>query len=447
MTDLKNVEAKLWNIECIWHDSGMDGTQYVGSTLYIMCLKKMIEENTCTNPDLMPSIVELTRVLYRPVTTDDIDIIRNASSILEETYHVKKGLLSDVLSAYRSEEEAWKKAFLSVVSEVSGIVVDEEGYYPYATKLINSVNKDKRNVAERTSSGAVADLLGIAANVKEGETVLDGTIGYGYSAIKCIKGKKDVTLYGVDINTDSIQVATLYMILSDVRFDVEQGDFTAMDAVYEADKVVMDIPFGMRARNDLAGYQYQRANKWMDTDSCKEMECLFMASALDSMKTDGRFVVIVPQGILFKQEKAVSTFRRNLVKEGLLKAVVALPPVYNSTMVSTAMLVFERGNEDVLFVDGSSLITRERRNDAYITEENKEKLSEILENKETVEGVSFVVSNSEVEKTGDWSIGKYILKDDAVELRSLSEINKELKRLYKRFEDLQAESNSIKIFS
>lgn len=448
MADYTKVEKYIWDIANIWHNAGMDGTQYVGSTLFIMCLKKMVEENACTNPDYMPSIVELTKVLYRPVSTEDIEVIRRASEILEETYHVKRGLLTDVLSSFRSEEEAWKKAFLGVVSATADIVADEDGYYPFATQLINIASKDaRRNTAEKISSNAVADLLSIAANVQEGETVLDGTIGYGYSAINCIRGKKDVTLYGVDINTDSIQVATLYMILCGVHFDVMQEDFTAMDSAYVADKVVMDIPFGMRAMNELAGYQLHRAKKWMESDSCKEMECLFMASALDAMEDKGRFVVIVPQGILFKQTKALSTFRKNLVKEGLLKAVVSLPPVYNSTMINTAMLVFEHNNEDVLFVDAATLVQRERRNDAYITEENKGRLRDILEEKKVVEGISFRIPNAKVLETGDWSISKYIDVDEIVELRPIAEINKELQQFYKRLDELNTESNSIKLFS
>lgn len=448
MADYTKVEKYIWDIANIWHNAGMDGTQYVGSTLFIMCLKKMVEENACTNPNYMPSIVELTKVLYRPVSTEDIEVIRRASEILEETYHVKRGLLTDVLSSFRSEEEAWKKAFLGVVSATADIVADEDGYYPFATQLINIASKDaRRNTAEKISSNAVADLLSIAANVQEGETVLDGTIGYGYSAINCIRGKKDVTLYGVDINTDSIQVATLYMILCGVHFDVMQEDFTAMDSAYVADKVVMDIPFGMRAMNELAGYQLHRAKKWMESDSCKEMECLFMASALDAMEDKGRFVVIVPQGILFKQTKALSTFRKNLVKEGLLKAVVSLPPVYNSTMINTAMLVFEHNNEDVLFVDAATLVQRERRNDAYITEENKGRLRDILEEKKVVEGISFRIPNAKVLETGDWSISKYIDVDEIVELRPIAEINKELQQFYKRLDELNTESNSIKLFS
>lgn len=448
MADSMNVENFIWNIADSWRCAGMDWERYVGSTLYIMCLKKMVDENACKNPDYMSSIVELTKVLYRPVATEDIEVFRRMSGVLEETYHVKSGILSDILSSFRSEEDAWKKAFLRTVSVIADIVIDEDGYYPYAKKLIGMASKNGgKNAGGYASSNAVAELLSIAANVQDGDTVLDGTIGYGYSAVNCVRGKKDVILYGIDINTDSVQVATLYMILSGVRFNIMQEDFTEMGVVHSAKKVVMDIPFGMRTMNELEGNQLYRVEKWMDTDSCKEMECLFMASALDAMTDKGRVVLIVPQGILFKQSKALSTFRRNLVKEGLLKAVVSLPPVYNSTMINTAMLIFEHNNENVLFVDGSSLIQRERRNDAYITEENKKKLGDIIEGKREVDGISFIVSNAEVIQTGDWSISKYIDINDEVEFRPISEINKELKQLYKRLDELNAEIYNEKLFS
>ncbi len=445
MANIKTVEKYSSDISSIWHDAGMDGTEYVRIALFIMCLKKMIEENACTNPEHMPAIVKLTKSVYHPVSAEDIEVIRGAFELLEKAYNIKRGLLSDALNSFRSEEKAWENAFLGVVSATANIEVDEDGYYPYASKLINMASKDKRDTAEKISSNAVAELLGIAANVRDGETFLDGTIGYGYSSVHCIRGKKDITLYGVDIHTDSIQMATLYMVLCGVTFDLTQGDFTAMRSEYVADKVVMDIPPGMRAMHELTGYQLQRTRKWMGTDSCKEMECLFMTAALDAMKDNGRFVVIVPQNILFKQTKALSTLRRNLVKKGLLKAVVALPPVYNSTMVDTAMLVFEQGNEEVLFVDASSLVTRERRNDAYITEENKKTLGDILENKTEVENISFRVSNADVLETGDWSISKYNVREKGIELRSVAEIEKELRVCYKKLDELNAESCSIKL--
>ena len=131
----------------------------------------------------------------------------------------------------------------------------------------------------------------------------------------------------------------------------------------------------------------------------------------------------------------------------MLKAVVSLPSVYNSTSMNTTMLVFERNNNDVLFVDASSLISRERRNDAVITAENKEKLRDILENKKEVKGISFLVPNTIVLEVGDWSIARYQNSVERPQLRSVSEINKELEQRYKRLDELNAMSQTISLFS
>lgn len=134
------------------------------------------------------TFVALTKVLYHPTSPSDIDIIRNASRVLEETYHAKEGLFTDVLSTYRSEEESWKKAFLDIVAATAEIEIDEDGYAPYVQQILYYASKDGRDKAEKISSNAVADLLSIGADIKDGDTVLDGAIGYGYSAMKCIQG-------------------------------------------------------------------------------------------------------------------------------------------------------------------------------------------------------------------------------------------------------------------
>lgn len=448
MVQDQNIEKYLRDTTNIWRKYGFDSTQYTRCMLYIMCLKKMIEENACLNPNYMGNIIELTRVLYRPISPDDIEVLRKSTDIVEETYGIKRGLLTDVLNPLRHQEESWKKAFLEIINATSEIEANESDYCLYALQLIYNAGKGGIRNGDRVSSSAVAELLSVAANVKEGESVLDGTIGYGYSAMKCIEGKKNISLYGVEINTDSIQVITLLMILkSDVTFEVIQEDFTAMMSFCDIDKVVMDMPFGMKTTNELVGYQWDKARRWMDSDTCKEMECLFMAGALDALNEKGRFVTIVPQGILFRQTKALSTFRCNLIKQGMLKAVVSLPSVYNSTSMNTTMLVFERNNNDVLFVDASSLISRERRNDAVITAENKEKLRDILENKKEVKGISFLVPNTIVLEVGDWSIARYQNSVERPQLRSVSEINKELEQRYKRLDELNAMSQTISLFS
>lgn len=437
-SDEKTVKA-VYDLMSIWHKAGFDATQYVGPMLYVMCLKKMIDENACKNPEHMGTILDITKIIFRPTSFEDIETLRKGAGVLEETYSLENGLLQEVLSTSRYQEEHWKKTFLYVVTAIS----EMENYGDIAQYMLYKISNERGN--ERVSSYTVAELLKIAANVRDGESVLDGTVGYGYSAVECIKGK-DVNFCGVDIRLEAIQNTAMYLILSNVDdFTLMTEDFTSINTAGSHDKVIMDIPFGLKV-NELIGYQTVRARNWMDDNVCKEMECLFLAEGLESLNDNGRMVVIVPQGFLFKQSKALSVFRENAVKRGMLKAVVSLPSVYNYTTINTTMLVFEQGNQDVLFVDASKLIQRERRMEPTFTDENKQLLQDILENKQVISEVSFRVINDEVLAVGDWSIARFKKEESKTAFRSLEEINGDLTRCYAKLAELNDSNNKLSLF-
>lgn len=437
-SDEKTIKA-VFDLMSLWHKGGFEATQYVGTMLYVMCLKKMIDENACLNPEYMGVVLELTKSLFRPTTYDDIETLRKGVEVLEETYSLRQGLLQDVLSPSRCQEEQWKKTFLGVIAAITEL----DNYGELAQYMLYTISKDRGN--EKVSSYTVAELLRIAANVQDGDSVLDGTVGYGYSVVECIRGK-EVEFYGNDIRLEAIQNTAMYLILSEVKnFTLATEDFSGVNTSGIHDKVIMDIPFGMKV-NELIGYQTVRCREWMDNVQCKEMECLLLASGLECLNDKGRMAVIVPQGFLFKQSKALSVFRENAVKRGMLKAVVSLPSVYNYTTINTTMLVFEQGNTDVLFVDASKLIQRERRMEPIFTVENKQLLSDILENKQVVDGISFAVANDEVLNVGEWTIARFQKTENATRIRNLDEINAELMACYDKLDVLNRNSSSLRLF-
>lgn len=438
-SDERIIKA-VYDLMSHWHKAGYDATQYVGTMLYVMCLKKMIDENVCLNPGYMSIILELTKSLFRPTTIDDIETLRKGAEVLEETYSLRQGLLQDVLNPTRYQEEQWKKTFLGVIAAITEL----DDYGEVAQYMLYKISSDRGN--EKVSSYTVSELLRIAANVHDGESVLDGTVGYGYSAMECIRGK-EVEFYGNDINIEAVQNTAMYLILSGVKkFTLATEDFTGVNTSGMHDKVIMDIPFGLKV-NDLIGYQTVRCREWMNNVQCKEMECLLLASGLECLNEKGRMVVIVPQGFLFKQSKALSIFRENAVKRGMLKAVVSLPSVYNYTTINTTMLVFEECNSDVLFVDAAKLIQRERRMEPTFTEESKQLLQEILEEKQVVEGVSFVVANEEVLSVGEWTITRFQKTESTTSFRSIEEINEELTLCHNRLDELNDYNSKLALFN
>ena len=210
-----------------------------------------------------------------------------------------------------------EESIFETIQIVSEIIIDNEGYYPYANKLIYSLNKQIKTGSEMVSSNAISELLRLATDIHDGDRVLDGTVGCGYSAMKCLEGKKDIFFLGVDINRNSLAIAAMNAILADVKeYEFMSDDFTAINTPCDMDKVVMDIPFGMKMGDlEHIGYTGLRAREWLDSPICREAEPLLMATAIDSLSENGRFVVIVPPNFLFKQTKSLSTFRDKIVKK------------------------------------------------------------------------------------------------------------------------------------
>ena len=110
------------------------------------------------------------------------------------------------------------------------------------------------------------------------------------------------------------------------------------------------------------------------------------------------------------------------------------------------MLVLEKGNKDILFVDASKLIQRERRNEPVFTEENQGLLEDILENKKVIEDISFTVQKDDVLSIGDWSIARYKKTEHATTYRVVNEINRDLEECYSKLAGLHDANNKLSLF-
>ena len=89
----------------------------------------------------------------------------------------------------------------------------------------------------------------------------------------------------------------------------------------------------------------------------KKTELLFLALFLRMLKVGGRCACIVPDGVLFGSSKAHKDFRRELVDNNRLEAVISMPSgVFKPYAgVSTGVLVFTKtghgGTDKVWFYD------------------------------------------------------------------------------------------------
>jgi type I restriction enzyme M protein len=149
---------------------------------------------------------------------------------------------------------------------------------------------------------------------------------------------------GYDFDNTMLRIGSMNMLLHGVeKPDISYRDSLSQDFALEEEKyslILANPPFagsidiGSAAKNLLA------------VVNTKNTELLFLALFLKLLKPGGRAAVIVPDGVLFKNNKANKEVRKILVEDQKLDAVISLPSgVFKPYAgVSTAILLFTKTN-------------------------------------------------------------------------------------------------------
>ena len=149
-------------------------------------------------------------------------------------------------------------------------------------------------------------------------------------------------------------------------------------------------------------------------------ELLFVAQMMRLLKVGGQCAVIVPNGVLFRSDKAHTAIRKKIIEDAQLEAVISMPSgVFKPYAgVSTAVLLFTKGGETdkVWFYDMTA--------DGFSLDDKRDKIEEndipdIIEKwnhrhklKElTTEDKGFFVDKKKIVESGNYSLNGKIYKE------------------------------------
>ncbi len=212
----------------------------------------------------------------------------------------------------------------------------------------------------------IIDFIVEVVDPKKNETILDpacGTAGFLISAYKHIlkiNKEKPLTpdeklklmnnLAGYDISPDMVKLALVNMYLHGFpEPKIHEYDSLTSEKRWDEtfDVILANPPFmspsGGIEPNKKFSIQANRA------------EVLFVDYIMEHLNINGRAGIIVPEGIIFKNDKAYKQLRKKLVEDGLF-AVVSLPlGVFNPySPVKTSILLFNnqlsKRTDEILFV-------------------------------------------------------------------------------------------------
>jgi len=196
------------------------------------------------------------------------------------------------------------------------------------------------------------------------ETIYDGASGTGgfltqainYLNIKNKKinwGVNRHNIYGSDINRNTFALLKLNMYFTTgqiidnlVMKDTLVNDSLKVDGY---DNILMNPPFGIK------GLKYKNMNdklKSLGINGTKG-EILFLQNCMANLASEGRCVIIVPEGVLFNSTKMYKETREYLMDNFELKKVIKVGEgeFFKNTGVKTAVLFFKNTGESTKQVE------------------------------------------------------------------------------------------------
>ena len=218
-------------------------------------------------------------------------------------------------------------------------------------------------------SRVIAQLLGIRkAGTSAATTVYDPTCGSGSLLLKVVdEARTEVTLYGQEKDAATSGLARMNMILHDnATATVLQGNtladpkFTEGPGVLKTfDYVVANPPFSDKRWGTGLDPEHDPFGRFSTygVPPAKQGDYAYLLHIVRSLKSTGRGACILPHGVLFRGN-AEATIRAELVRRGLIEAIIGLPAnLFYGTGIPACILVLDKAGakaeRDIFMVDAS----------------------------------------------------------------------------------------------
>lgn len=327
--------------------------------------------------------------------------------------------LRDVFEPYEAFRKINSNALLKFLFELESVQIKDEEWSSISDFLFD-FNEDFRT--PNTVNNLGVQIL----NIRGGE-LYDGTLGIGGTLVCAYQVAKskglDLHLYGQEISRDTWSLAKMNLLINDVdNVEVALGDtllnpqFTNGNTLKRFDYVYMNYPFGMRlSRHEFL--EYDSYNRFVYGPVQKSSgDSAFIQHALASLNNEGRGVLVVTNGVLFRATE--QTLRRNLLSADLIEAVIALPEnLFGYTAIQTNLLVLNKNKPEqrknkVLFINAVNEFGEERKK-RVLKDQNIKKISEAYLKGTEHEKFSKFVNLSEIENAS-LLCSRYLENDEII---------------------------------
>ncbi|MBK5944753.1 type I restriction-modification system subunit M [Halorhodospira halophila] len=228
-------------------------------------------------------------------------------------------------------------------------------------------------------SRVIAQVVGIGPDTSQDETLYDPTCGSGSLLLRAAyEAPRGITIYGQENDNATWALAKMNMILHDYP-DAELWRDNTLSRPYfrnpggglkTFDYAVANPPFSAKSWTNGLDPEHDEFGRFeFGVPPAKNGDYAFLLHLIKSLKSTGKGAIILPHGVLFRGHKEAD-IRRGLLRRGLIKGVIGLPPnLFYGTGIPACILVIDKehaaSRDTVFMVDAST---------GYMKDGNKNRL-------------------------------------------------------------------------
>ncbi len=233
---------------------------------------------------------------------------------------------------------------------------------------------------------------------KAGMSIYDPTVGSGGMLIQSHayiseqgQNAQNLELFGQENDPTVVAICKMNIILHNIsKYTIEYGD-TLEDPLNEKngqliqfDRVIANPPFSQNYNRATMRHNFRFAYGFAP-ETGKKADLMFVQHILASCKKNGKVVVVMPHGVLFRGGKE-KEIRERFLKADVLEGIISLPPqLFYGTGIPACVMVFNKSKPDRLknkvFIINADKDYAEGKKQNSLRPEDIEKIDYVFENK------------------------------------------------------------------
>lgn len=285
-------------------------------------------------------------------------------------------------------------------------------------------------------SRIMAKVIGITPDTRRSQSIYDPTGGSGSLILKgADEAPHGLTIYMQEKDNTTAGLAKMNMILHDRPTAMIWNDNTLTSPYFKDgddlktfDFGVSNPPFSDKAWTNGMHPEQDPYNRFEDgIPPKKNGDYAFLLHLLRSLKSTGKGAIILPHGVLFRGGSE-GGIRRNLIRKGVIKGIIGLPPnLFFGTGIPACIVVLDKECADsrtgIFMIDASKGFMKDG-NKNRLRHRDIHKIVDTFVHEEVIERYSRMVPIEEIEANDfNLNIPRYI---DASEPEDLQDIDAHL---------------------